>query len=139
VTPAAQVPVGVDRLDLQGVDPPPFAVAPGVEVVELELQPLVDRRADEGGVRLSCDSAPPTLTGATAPEVPRESFAIRLAIEARSAYSGSADRYCRPMISADASRAEKRGESSIATRLVMTISSSFSKASQSMSNRSSCW
>ncbi len=61
------------------------------------------------------------------------------AIAARSAFSGSAERYCRPAMSAAASREENRGASSIATRCVSTISSSSSKASQSMSNRSSCW
>ena len=42
-------------------------------------------------------------------------------------------------MSAAASRAENRGESSMATRLVSTISSSSSNESQAMSKRSPCW
>ena len=42
-------------------------------------------------------------------------------------------------MSAAASRAENRGESSMATRFVSTIWSFSSKSSQAMSNRSPCW
>ncbi len=74
-----------------------------------------------------------------AAEALRESLAMSELRAARSAFSGTADRYCRPAITAAASRAENRGEPSIATRWVSTISSSSSNESHEMSKRSPCW
>jgi hypothetical protein len=64
-------------------------------------------------------SSTPTCVGAA--DAPLLSFAVRLARVALPAFSGSDDRYCSPAMSAVASRAENRGESSIASRLVRTI------------------
>jgi hypothetical protein len=79
-----------------------------------------------------------TITWLGVSDAPRDSLAARLEYAAESTFSGNDWRYWSPAISADASRAEKRGESSMATSWVMMISSS-SNASQSMSNRSPCW
>jgi hypothetical protein len=67
------------------------------------------------------------------------SFAISDASDALPAFSGEAERYWSPAMSAAASRAESRGASSIATWCTMTMTSSSSKESQSMSKRSFGW
>jgi hypothetical protein len=74
-----------------------------------------------------------------AAEAPAVSFAMSEARDALLAFSGEAERYCKPAMSADASRAESLGASSIATWCTITITSSSSKESQSMSKRSFGW